>query len=268
MNIEHKLDPVEHWIVDGKAYRMATEKDVGKEVYLSDSVDGFRHAISSGKVPLTAYEPGSEKPYICRCRWKFAFIQDDSLLPRKPAPGLPDGWFLLRDDEVLQDGDKFDTTGDDTAWVDATRVLGMTLHKAFAIYKNRRAARYFGTKHPESAPTKPIDWTKPVRTKSTKKPVRIVCTDGPGEYSVIGILDGEVDFWDLGGNLQDDPDNNWCLENAPQRIQREYWVNVYDDPHVSLLHETKKDAEARRSHMHKCLACVKITIDCGEGEGL
>lgn len=117
---------------------------------------------------------------------------------------------------------------------------------------------------------KPIDWTKPVRTKGTKKPVRIVCTDGPGDYPVVGFIGDDTDpyQWTLDGNWLVDDVHDDDLENAPQRIQREYWVNVYDDSGYDAIHDSAKHAAEFRNTKRNCLACVKITIDCEEGEGL
>ena len=38
----------------------------------------------------------------------------------------------------------------------------------------------------QETPTKPIDWSKPVRTKDGRA-VRVLCTDGPGDYPVVGL---------------------------------------------------------------------------------
>jgi len=117
----------------------------------------------------------------------------------------------------------------------------------------------------EKSPTKPIDWTKPVRTKDGRA-VRVLCTDGLGDYPVIGLVDGErrCRTWTLDGGELTGTIGPCDLENAPQRIQREYWVNVY--PSGIGYNETKYLADEVRTS--NCLACVKITIDCEEGEGL
>ena len=47
MNIEHRTEPVEHWIVDGKAYRLETEKDLWKEVYFDDIGDIRRYDLEN-----------------------------------------------------------------------------------------------------------------------------------------------------------------------------------------------------------------------------
>ena len=39
---------------------------------------------------------------------------------------------------------------------------------------------------------KPLDLTKPVRTRDGRK-VRIICTDAPGQYSIVGLIDGVLE---------------------------------------------------------------------------
>lgn len=119
----------------------------------------------------------------------------------------------------------------------------------------------------QEQPTKPIDWTKPVRTKRTKKPVRIACTDGPGDYPVVGFISGDIDpyTWTLDGqNVIDEADDMYDLENAPSRIQLDLWVNVYPNGNF-YTYRTREHADA---YVNGRFVCVKITIDCEEGEGL
>ena len=181
---------------------------------------------------------------------------------RTPVPALGDGWFLLQDDEVIQKGDMV-TSGGDYGYTEAVSSLGKTRPYCSGIV---RAARYFGpAKEPEPA-AKPIDWTKPVRTKDGRA-VRVLCTDGPGDYPVVGFVDGynRAGAWALTGKNADIPGRDFDLENAPQRIQREYWVNVYEN-RINSGYDTKEVANKFAAPGR--LACVKITIDCEEGEGL
>ena len=119
---------------------------------------------------------------------------------------------------------------------------------------------------PAEPPTKPIDWTKPVRTKDGRA-VRVLCTDGPGDYPVVGLAQYYPYplTWTMQGGRNLFADVPFDLENAPQRIQREYWVNVYATC-LGSRHDTKEDADYHATGGR--LACVKITIDCEEGEGL
>lgn len=50
------------------------------------------------------------------------------------------------------------------------------------------------------------------------------------------------------------------------RIQREVWVNVYRDPTRDTLHHNGMNADLGANM--KRIACMKLTIDCEEGEGL
>ena len=207
MNIEHKLKPIEHWIVDGKAYRLATEGDVGKECYRSDT--SFDIAIKNNTLPLEAVNPTEAKPYAFGFDWKYAYVQDDS---------------LLADNAEIEPG----TTEEPLA--------------------------------------KPIDWTKPVRTKDGRA-VRVLCTDGPGDYPVIGIVDDTPvpQTWTLDGCFWAKEFSECYLENAPQRIKKTLWMNIFNDGSFDLF-GAKEDADADRGD--RVFACVKIAIDCEEGEGL
>ncbi len=61
--------------------------------------------------------------------------------------------------------------------------------------------------------------------------------------------------------------HSYDLVEVKPRIKRTYWVNVFNTPKgVGFLHVTKADADGYRNSPR--LACVKIEIDCEEGEGL
>lgn len=70
-----------------------------------------------------------------------------------------------------------------------------------------------------------IDWTKPVRTKGSKTPVKILSLAGPGNMSVVGYLEGDTDIsqWYPGGGYSVDPEpSDMDLENVPERA--EYFI--------------------------------------------
>lgn len=205
MDIEHKLEPIEHWIVDGKAYRLATEFDLGKIVLVADLEIAKRKSPPDIERTLESIRDSQYRFEAGGTVWIYAYVQDNSLLAPQQSTET-------------------------------------------------------------SSTTKPIDWTKPVRTKDGRA-VRVLCTDGPGVYPVVGIVTGEdaPEQWTIGGKFYDNEDSECDLENAPQRIQREYWVNVYGSC-LSSNHDTKEDADYHATGAR--LACVKITIDCEEGEGL
>lgn len=115
-----------------------------------------------------------------------------------------------------------------------------------------------------------IDITKKYRTRDGRE-VRIYATDGADPYPVHGAIknsDGEWcgSAWRVNGDYKlnaptfDDDD---LIEVKP-RIKREVWVNVYPGYVHSFL--SKHDAECGR--FSTCIACVRLTIDCEEGEGL
>lgn len=72
-----------------------------------------------------------------------------------------------------------------------------------------------------------IDFTRPVRTKDGSK-VRVLCTDCPGKYPVIGIIEGDNEprNWTLEGRFHSQ-EHSWDLENEPQRIKK--YANIYRD---------------------------------------
>ena len=57
------------------------------------------------------------------------------------------------------------------------------------------------------------------------------------------------------------------LIEVKPRIKREVWVNVY--PHIGAgsFHLSKAQADMH-ADVENRIACVKLTIDCEEGEGL
>ena len=57
------------------------------------------------------------------------------------------------------------------------------------------------------------------------------------------------------------------LIEVKPRIKREYWVNLYSDRYDSFCHKTRKAADANAISDER-IACVKVSIDCEEGEGL
>ena len=114
-----------------------------------------------------------------------------------------------------------------------------------------------------------IDKNKTYKTRDGKK-VRIYATDGEKEYPVHGAIKlhnewmaitwtAEGKYCGLGGDDKD------LIEVKP-RIQREYWVNVYPD-NLGFVHLDRAQADEVGFSSNR-IACVKITIDCEEGEGL
>lgn len=113
-----------------------------------------------------------------------------------------------------------------------------------------------------------IDKNKQYRTRDGRE-VRIYATDGIGAYPVHGATRGSQGWtpekWTAGGLFFfDGSHREGDLVEVKPRLQVEAWVNVYKD--CFATYDNKETANRNRGS--QCLACVKITIDCEEGEGL
>ena len=110
-----------------------------------------------------------------------------------------------------------------------------------------------------------ISMDKKHRTRDGRE-VRVYAVDGGGRYPIHGAIktfNGWINTcWETNGQCVAGPTGD-LIEVKP-RIQREYWVNVY--PMYCSFWEEKEHADSDTSNRR--LACVKITIDCEEGEGL
>lgn len=113
-----------------------------------------------------------------------------------------------------------------------------------------------------------IDKNKTYRTRDGRE-VRIYATDGYPSLTVHGAIKLE-DRWEivawrsdgrLGGYAESDSD---LIEVKP-RIKCDVWVNVYHGGIVNVRY-TKADADDDATSDR--IACVRLTIDCEEGEGL
>lgn len=120
-----------------------------------------------------------------------------------------------------------------------------------------------------------ISMDKKYRTRDGRE-VRILAVDGFGKHPVHGVYLSEVGWvlyrwaangsayppWYADGNTKD------LIEVKP-RIQREYWMNLYTDNGWSIhTQEFHAHNVLPIENREKRIACVKITIDCEEGEGL
>ena len=112
-----------------------------------------------------------------------------------------------------------------------------------------------------------IDKSKTYKTRDGRE-VRIYATDGGGSYPVHGAIcqDGgwKSNTWNSDGSWTSGQCRADLIEVKP-RIKYERWVNVYPDNAIS---SSKTREEADRNAIWNRIACVKIAIDCEEGEGL
>jgi hypothetical protein len=113
-----------------------------------------------------------------------------------------------------------------------------------------------------------ISKDKTYRTRDGRE-VRIYATDGDDWSPIHGAIQTSGRWsacvWRKDGSRIDSTieDLGDLIEVKP-RIKRTVWLNVYEDD-VHRFH-TKQEAE---DGSYKCrLACVKVEIDCEEGEGL
>jgi len=114
-----------------------------------------------------------------------------------------------------------------------------------------------------------IELGKQYKTRDGRE-VRIYAVDGGGEFPVHGAIKKPGDIWDsmcwgVNGEWFSVADMDcYDLVEVKPRIQREVWVNVY--PHMVAIWARREDAEEAGGDDR--IACVKLVIDCEEGEGL
>jgi hypothetical protein len=113
-----------------------------------------------------------------------------------------------------------------------------------------------------------ISMDKKYRT-TLRDEVRIYAIDGNEPRPVHGAFKSQSGWvsccWQRDGVQMNYPGPYDLIEVKP-RIKRTVWANLYIDGRITLGHPSKEDAD-------KCadrgrLACVKVEIDCEEGEGL
>lgn len=100
--------------------------------------------------------------------------------------------------------------------------------------------------------------------------VRIYAVDGSEPYPVHGAIataEGMVSVcWTARGTpFLDNCERDSDLIEVKPRIQRTVWVNVYPTVGISIW-DTRKLADSFATPAR--IACIPITIDCAEGEGL
>lgn len=113
-----------------------------------------------------------------------------------------------------------------------------------------------------------VSMGKEYQTRDGEK-VRIYCTDGGGKYPVHGAIwnvntEEWLSFqWTIEGTFGTDTD--FDLVEVKPRIKREFWVNIYKESRTQFLFKTREEADQA---MNDRVACVKVLIDCKEGDGL
>lgn len=120
-----------------------------------------------------------------------------------------------------------------------------------------------------------IELGKTYRTRDGRE-VRIYAVDGGTGNLVHGAYQSSSGYWasaewyaHSGEFSVWHKDQHLDLIEVKPRIKREVWVNVYRNENgldVSRPQASKVDAD--RAGCRDRIACVKLTIDCEEGEGL
>ena len=123
-----------------------------------------------------------------------------------------------------------------------------------------------------------ISMDKKYRTRDGHE-VRIYAVDGNRDFPIHGAIKfasgWKSSCWTADGSYLIAENNLNDLIKVKPRIQREFWVNLY--PELGSGHyeskicavghyETKVIADFEA--MGHRIACVKVVIDCEEGEGL
>ena len=113
-----------------------------------------------------------------------------------------------------------------------------------------------------------ISMDKQYRTRDGRE-VRIYVVDGGGPFPVHGAIYFNNWWspcnWTTEGYYKiSDSDHGSNLIEVKPRIQREVWMNVYAGNCYNAFH-TRQEAD---EVAYERIACVKVTIDCEEGEGL
>lgn len=116
-----------------------------------------------------------------------------------------------------------------------------------------------------------IEMGKTYKTRDGNN-VRLLCTDrSHHQYPVMGLIEQKdcdyTAYWTSDGICSASYPSyvNYDLVEVKPRIKRTYWTNLYK-ANTLCVYNTKEDAE--RFARNGRLACVKVEIDCEEGEGL
>jgi hypothetical protein len=111
-----------------------------------------------------------------------------------------------------------------------------------------------------------ISKDKTYRTRDGRE-VRIYATDGGWSCPVHGAvkeMDGwSPSHWFSDGHVLQDKEHRDDLIEVKPRINRTVWLDVY--PNGIMCSEKKQENYQRFPGL---VACVKVEIDCEEGEGL
>jgi len=116
-----------------------------------------------------------------------------------------------------------------------------------------------------------IDINKTYQTESGLEVV-LYTTEGMDKtFPIVGEIkfaDGSTVLtkWTIYGQVNGAYTKVCCLVEVRPRIKRTVWVNVYPSQAADVVHPSRE--VACREAVADRVACVKVEIDCEEGEGL
>lgn len=117
-----------------------------------------------------------------------------------------------------------------------------------------------------------IDLTKAYKTKGGLE-VRLFADNGIDGYEIIGAIKTkrgwEPEAWSRSGQQRMFVDDPYDLVEVKPSFNKEIWLNIYADEcglHAALGYEARRDADA--GALKSRFACVSVTVNCEEGEGL
>ena len=112
-----------------------------------------------------------------------------------------------------------------------------------------------------------IDVTKQYKTRDGREVTQLTRFDVKGSYPVVGVNDGTVRTWTVNGQYRRaDDDSRYDLIEVKPRIKRDVWVNVCGGGFTRIYGSR---GLARSRFENDCaLACVRVSLDCEQGEGL
>lgn len=114
-----------------------------------------------------------------------------------------------------------------------------------------------------------IDFDKPVQTRDGRAVTVLTTLRADTMYPVVALVEDKdiVIYTDLGKiHIGRDWDDDLDLVNVPVKHTREVWLNIYPGSTCVWAQETKGDADAYAGPGR--IACIPVTIEFEEGEGL
>lgn len=119
-----------------------------------------------------------------------------------------------------------------------------------------------------------IELGKTYRTRDGRE-VRVYAVDGGDMWPVHGAVvteDGQVLVkWSADGRYGLSP-SDWDLIEVKPRIRHSGWSMLYPDTEnrcrLGYLYPTREEAIRNTIFFARPIACIPLTIDCEEGEGL